>query len=77
MSKKSKKKKGEKKTGKKDKYAHLRKRGEYKPREAEEVKEKRDIQDDDSTIDKFYRFSKFGRINKNLRPKNTKRKARL
>jgi len=72
-----KKKKGEKKTGKKDKYLHLRKRGEYKPKETEETLEKSEIQANDNTIDRFYRFSKFGRVNKNLRPKNTKKKARI
>lgn len=73
---KKKKKKGEKKTGKKDKYAHLRKRGEYKPKDDENV-DKSIQQEGDRMIDKFYRFAKFGRVNKSMRPKNTKRKARL
>ena len=74
---KKKKKKGEKKISKKDRYAHLRHRGEYKPKEAEEGISRAQIQQDERTIGRFYRFSKFGRVNKRLRPKNTKKKMRL
>ena len=67
----------QKKGPKKDKYAQLRHRGEYKPKDVIPDLPREEIQDNDRKIDSFYRFTKFGRINNKLKPYNTKKKLYL